>query len=139
MELKFAFLAEAAKVEESGIFSVIGGGFDVLRNAGPFPAKKRTMSLLGRLELTDAECRTQHELVVELIGPDGRTLPSEIRLRFIPFKEGEQVDPKTWITVGLDYRDVTFPDPGEYTFRVSVGPQALGDVRLQVVAEEKET
>jgi hypothetical protein len=138
MKLEYAFLADAAKVEENGLFSVLGGGFDILREAGKFPATKPAMVLLARIMVAPEECEKRHELLVQLVAPDGQTVLPEMRVPFVPFPEVEKPDPKNWITVALHYRDVTFPAPGEYHFRLSVGPTHLGQVRLEVIAKESE-
>jgi hypothetical protein len=136
MELEFAFLADAAKVEQNGIFNVLGGGFDVLRNTSTFPATKPVMVLLAKIKVTAEECKREHELLAELVAPDGAAIHPPIRARYAPSPNVGKPRPNSWIAVAFTYHNATFPAPGEYQFRLSVGDSPLGQVRLDVIAKE---
>ncbi len=132
MKLEFAFLADAVKVQDNGVFDILGGGFDVLKGATTFPAVKPTVYLLGRVSLTKEESKLRHELVVEIIGPNKQPVSPRIRVWFGAFVDCPSWG--CWATVSLHYQDLSFPEPGEYQFRFSVGGNHLGQIRLEVIA-----
>lgn len=73
MQLQYAFCARFAETGDKGTFSVIGGGINILR-IPVLPATIPTLSVIVRLVFTIEECDRQHELTVELLGPDGQQL-----------------------------------------------------------------
>ena len=70
MKLEFAFLADAVDIRNDGQFSVVGGGFDLLR-ARSFPAMKYAMALVGRVVFEPVEMDKNYLMLCEIIGPDG--------------------------------------------------------------------
>ena len=126
MKLDFAFLADAATITDDGLFAVVGGGFDLLR-AESFPAIKSAMALVGRVDFEASEIGQTYHLHGELIGPGGIILEPDLWPQLKP-----PTDPPRgkWITICFNYQGVSFPTSGDYSVRLSVAHQVLGQVQL---------
>ncbi len=135
MKLEFAFLADAATILNDGLFDVIGGGFDVVLGKA-FPATKHAMVLIGRIQFSPEECGKEFELLGEIVDHDGNGIFPELRGTVTARPHPRNPKRTNWMTVCLNCQAVTFPVPGEYFFRLSVDKQFLGQVGIEVVAEE---
>lgn len=132
MELGFAFLADAATVPENGMFDVIGGGFDVL-TGNQLPAIKHAMVLIGRIVFEAHECGKEYELHGEIVGPNGEIVPPHMRVSFVAPPHPRHKERPNWMTVCLNYQGVSFPMAGDYSFKLTVENQSIGEVTLEVV------
>jgi hypothetical protein len=132
MKLDFAFLADAATISENGLFAVVGGGVDVLTPQG-FPAIKYAMALVGRIVFEAQECGKTYLLHGEIVGPGETILPPDMWLSLEPFSHPRDPQGENWITICLNYQGVTFPAPGSYFIRLSVGSEVLGRVKIEVL------
>lgn len=132
MKLEFAFLADAATMQDNGLFAVVGGGFDVLTGE-VFPATKYAMALIGRVRLEPDECGKPHKIHAEIIAPDGQVVPPDLWISF--HQPGHPRDAKrsNTTTFCFNYQGARFPTPGDYVFRLSDGTQTIGQVILEVV------
>ena len=138
MKLDFAFLADAATIANDGLFAVVGGGFDLVW-AGGFPATKSAMALVGRVVFEASEFGTTHQLHGEIIGPDGIVIPPDMWLSINPIPHRSDPQRQNWMTICLNYQGVTFPTPGDYSIRLSIGSQILGQVTIEVVPKGDQT
>ena len=115
-DVDFAFLADAAEARPGQKFHVLGGG--VSRIGGPeFPVRHPHLSLVVGLLVTDAELGRGHELQFVILGPDGRELSgggAEIMAQGPPDGR-DQI-----ITFSLDFWNLTFPEPGDYSIRILI-------------------
>jgi hypothetical protein len=133
MKLQFAFLADAAALTTEGAFAVVGGGFDVLKSQ-KFPAVKAAMSLVGRFLFEPDEMGKPCHVHVEIVGPDDKVIPPDLWLDFKPVPHPRHEIRANWMTFSAYFEAVTFPTPGDYQFRLSMGQQVFGQVALEVVA-----
>ncbi len=138
MKLAFAFLADAATITEDGCFAVVGGGFDVLQTQG-FPAVKPALALVGRVVFEAGEFGKTYLLHGAIVGPGGGAIPPDLWLSIKPFPHPRDPNRANWTTICLNYQGVTFPTPGEYVFRLSIGKQVLGQVTLEVLPLKGQT
>jgi hypothetical protein len=138
MKLAFAFLADAASSLPNGTFDVIGGGFDLMK-ATSFPATKHAMALVGRILFEPAECGKQYDFFGELVDQNGNPIFPKMHASFTASPHPRYADRSNWMTVFLNCQGVTFPTPGDYFFRLSVGSQPIGQVIIEVYPEENPT
>jgi hypothetical protein len=132
MKLAFAFLADAADIRNDGQFSVVGGGFDMLR-ASSFPAVKYAMALVGRVEFEPAEINKSYSLHSEIIGPNGIAIPPDLWLTLKPFTNPVAPNRPNWTTICFNYQGVSFPTPGDYFLRLSIDKMILDQVTISVL------
>jgi hypothetical protein len=97
MKLQFAFLADAATIQDNGLFAVVGGGFDVIQVA-QFPTVKHAMVLVGRVHFAKEEIGKTYNLHVEIIGPDGKSVPPEMWMLLKPFAHPRHEERGNWLT-----------------------------------------
>jgi hypothetical protein len=132
MKLEFAFLCEAAKLAADGVMYVLHGGFDIL-HASDFPATMPRMVLIARVLVDKAECGQPHHLVAEMVDPNGDVLPVEMKVDFVPHGHPIHLERRNRWTFDLNYLDLSFPQAGDYTFRLSVDGAPIGETNLLVV------
>ncbi len=132
MKLEFAFLADAATVQDNGLFAVVGGGFDVLVGE-QFPATKYAMVFIGRLRLEPEDCGKHYEIHAEIVAPDGQVVPPDLWISFDAPPHPRDPKRSNTTTFCFNYQGVRFPAPGDYAFRLSDGMQTIGQVILEVV------
>jgi hypothetical protein len=134
MKLDFAFLADAATVQDNGMFAVIGGGFDILRGT-QFPATKHAMALVGRVRFGPDEWGKNYKIHAEIVAPDGQIIPPDLWISFDPSPHPRDLTRSNTTTFCFNYQGVQFPSPGDYVLRLSDGSQTIGQVVLEVVPE----
>lgn len=117
-EIDFAFLADAADARPGQKFNVLGGG--VTRIGGPtFPLVHPHLALVIGMTVAATELGQDHELRFVLLSPGGAELSrAEAQIRADGFASGAGDTP---VTFALDLWNLTFAEPGEYSFRVMVG------------------
>ncbi len=138
MKLEFAFLADAVDIRNDGQFSVVGGGFDLLR-APSFPAMKYAMALVGRVVFEPVEMDKNYLMLCEIIGPDGTTIPPALYLSMKPFSHPIGPNRSNWMTFCFNYQGVQFPTPGDYFLRLSIDKEILGQVSISVLLQGDQT
>jgi hypothetical protein len=137
MELDFAFFADAAHMHEDGLFSVLRGGIDFIP-ARAFPATQGVLVLIVRLRTRPEEWNRNHELLVQIVGPNGEALASSItNVPFVPPPNVRHPDRTNVMTFSLNYFNNTFPEAGDYTFRFSVDGVPIGSTVLALVRSEE--
>ena len=132
MELEYAFCANYAETGEAGTVSVIGAGINVLRVA-TLPAQLRTLYVIARVTFTPAERDRQHELVVDLIGPNGERLsgwPLVALLR--PAAQAELPEVPSAATCITALTAPVFTHDGEHRFQFSAAGKVLGSTSFWV-------
>jgi hypothetical protein len=132
MELDFSLFANAAEVGEDGRLSLLSGGFNALK-ALSFPATRSGLSLIVRLSAAPNECGVEHTFRCELRGPDGLKYDPDLESRFTIKPHPINPEKKNWTILVFSYAVISFPRPGEYTFRIIVDGEPVGEDALDVL------
>jgi hypothetical protein len=136
MKLEFAFLADAATLQDNGLFAVVSGGFDVVES-DEFPATKHAMALVGRVRFDASECGKSYSIKAEIVDPDGRTLGPDLApvltIQFHQFAHPRDPKRSNVTTFCFNYQGVRFPVPGDYAIRLSEESQVIGQVKVEVI------
>ena len=115
-EIDFAFLADAAETQPGQKFHVLGGG--ITRIGGrTFPLRHPHLALVVGLLVTAPETEREHELRIVLLDPDGARSPAR------PAASSARGHPDgrdAILTFSIDLWNLTFPSPGDYSFRILV-------------------
>ncbi len=115
-EIDFAFLADAAETVPGQKFHVLGGGIN--RLGGPqFPLRHPHLALVVSLVVTAPELDREHEIRFILLDPDGGEVAGATSTLVA---RGEPAGRDTMLTFSVDLWNLTFPAPGDYTFRILV-------------------
>jgi uncharacterized protein DUF6941 len=115
-DVEFAFLADAAETPPGQKFHVLGGG--VTRIGGPgFPLRHPHIALVICLAVTVPEFNREHEVRIVLLDPDGHEI-SSARGAVVAQGSGDGRD--TQVTFSVDLWSISFPAPGDYSFRILV-------------------
>jgi len=134
-EIDFAFLADAAETQPGHKFHVLGGG--ITRIGGQtFPLRHPHLALVVGLLVTSPETEREHELRIVLLDPDG----AEVTGATGSLVAHGQPDARDAIlTFSIDLWNLTFPTPGDYSFRILVNGserKRLGLVLVRPPASE---
>ena len=115
-DIDFAFLADAAETQPGQKFHVLGGG--ITRIGGrTFPLRHPHVALVVGLLVTAPETDREHELRIVLLDPDGHEVTGatgSLQARGHP--DGRDAI----LTFSIDLWNLTFPSPGDYSFRILV-------------------
>jgi len=115
-EIDYAFLADAAQTAAGQKFHVIGGG--VNRIAGrTFPLRHPHLALVVGLLVTAPETDQQHEIRFVLLDPDGKEVAGA-KGHLVAHGQSDARD--ATMTFSIDLWNLTFPAPGDYSFRLLV-------------------
>src|SRR5262245_12421140 len=129
MKLEFAFLADAATLQDNGLFAVVSGGFDVI-DSDQFPAIKHAMALVGRLRSDPNEGGKTFTIEAEMVDSAGNVVRSEfvpaLTAQFYQFPHPRDANRSNVTTFCFNYQGARFPEPGIYTIRLSEETQVLG-------------
>jgi hypothetical protein len=115
-DIDFAFLADAAETVPGQKFHVLGGG--VARIGGRrFPLRHPHLALVIGLQVTAPETDREHEIRFVLLDPDG----GEVAGATGSLVARSQRDARDAVlTFSIDLWNLTFPAPGDYSFRILV-------------------
>jgi hypothetical protein len=109
-EIDFAFLADSAETQPGHKFHVLGGG--ITRIGGrTFPLRHPHLALVVGLLVTAPETEREHELRIVLLDPDGAEVTGAT---------GHPDGRDAILTFSIDLWNLTFPSPGDYSFRILV-------------------
>lgn len=138
MELQYAICARYAEVTPDGFFAVFGGGIDSIQ-LNQLPGAVPMMSLLIRLTARTEELQEEHRLRGDLFSPREERQPLEVDFplptNLSPGRQNlnsEQPHRPISFNCALSLTNLTFPEAGEYTFRISLDGRQLGNIGLFV-------
>ena len=115
-DIDFAFLADAAETVPGQKFHVLGGG--IARIGGRrFPLRHPHLALVIGLAVTAPETEREHEIRFVLLDPDGGEVAGATgSLVARSQRDGRDAT----LTFSIDLWNLTFPSPGDYSFRILV-------------------
>ncbi len=115
-DIEYAFLADSAETVPGQKFHVLGGG--ISRIAGrSFPLTHPHIALVVGLMVTAPELEREHEIRFVLLDPDGHEVTGATG-NLVARGHGDGRD--TIVTFSVDLWSLTFPSPGDYSFRILV-------------------
>lgn len=115
-EIDYAFLADSAETQPGQKFHVLGGG--ITRIGGPtFPLRHPHLALVVGLLVTAPETQREHELRIVLLDPDGHEVTGATGSLVA---KGQPDGRDAILTFSIDLWNLTFPAPGDYSFRILV-------------------
>ncbi len=115
-EIDFAFLADAAETQPGHKFHVLGGG--ITRIGGrTFPLRHPHLALVVGLMVTAPETHREHDLRIVLLDPDGHEVTGATGSLVA---QGHPDGRDAILTFSIDLWNLTFPAPGDYSFRILV-------------------
>jgi hypothetical protein len=131
-DIDYAFLADAAQTAPGQKFHVIGGG--VSRIGGQtFPLRHPHVALVVGLRVTAPETERPHEIRFVLLDPDGAEVAGATGTLVA---HGTTDARDSTLTFSIDLWNLTFPAPGDYSFRLLVNGSERKRLPLVVVTLE---
>jgi hypothetical protein len=128
-DIDYAFLADAAQTMPGQKFHILGGG--ITRIGGrSFPLRHPHLALVVGLLVTAPETERPHEIRFVLLDPDGREVAGATGSLTAHGQTGGR---DATLTFAIDLWNLTFPAPGDYSFRVLVNGSERKRVPLEVV------
>jgi hypothetical protein len=115
-EIEYAFLADAAETPPGQKFHVLGGGVSRI-GAAQFPVRHPHIALVLGLLVTAPEVDREHEIRFVLLDPDGGEI-ADGNGNIVARGTGDGRD--TILTFSIDLWNLTFPSPGDYSFRILI-------------------
>ena len=115
-EIEYAFLADAAESQPGSKFHVLGGGVTRIGGAS-YPLRHPHLALVVGLLVTTTETDREHELKIVLLDPDGGEVAGATGT-LVAHGQGDGRD--SIVTLTIDLWNLSFPKPGDYSFRVLV-------------------
>ena len=131
-EIDFAFLADAAETQPGQKFHVLGGGVSRL-GGRTFPLQHPHLALVLGLLVTAPEVDREHEIRFVLLDPDGAEVAGGAG-RLVARGHGDGRD--ATLTFSIDLWNLTFPAPGDYSFRILVNGSERKRLPLLVSAPD---
>jgi hypothetical protein len=128
MQLSMLLMADYATVDAGGKLNILGS-FDSL-SAQQFPVKHPLMHLVMRFQPELGEYGDTRKLRIVLVDEDGQELFQVSGDFQIPALQKGQVAPALPIIFGI--RDLEFPRPGRYEFRIFVDKEQKDFITLSV-------
>ena len=134
-EIDFAFLADAAETQPGHKFHVLGGG--ITRIGGrTFPLRHPHLALVVGLMVTAPETQREHELRIVLLDPDGHEVTGATGNLVA---QGHPDGRDAILTFSIDLWNLTFPSPGDYSFRILVNGSERKRLGLLLVRPTEST
>lgn len=131
-DIDFAFLADAAETQPGQKFHVLGGG--VSRIGGrTFPLLHPHLALVLGLLVTAAEVDREHEVRFVLLDPDGGEI-ADATGNLVA--RGHTDGRDSVLTFSIDLWNLTFPRPGDYSFRILVNGSERKRLPLLIAAPD---
>jgi hypothetical protein len=115
-EIEYAFLADAAETQPGQKFHVLGGGVSRI-GAPTFPVRHPHIALVLGLMVTAPEIDREHEIRFVLLDPDGGEVAGGTGNLVA---RGHTDGRDAILTFSIDLWNLTFPSPGDYSFRILV-------------------
>jgi hypothetical protein len=117
VELSFAVLADGAVARPDRKLDIYGAGIAQI-NAFRFPAAHPNITLALRVNLTPQELRTDHQLTVDVIDPDGapRMQTMNVTIQSDPVAlAAAQPTENLGIVLVIEIRNLEFASPGDHS------------------------
>jgi hypothetical protein len=115
-EIDFAFLADAAETQPGHKFHVLGGGISRIEGR-TFPLRHPHLALVVGLLVTAPETDRAHDLRIVLLDPDGHEVADASGSLVA---QGHPDGRDAILTFSIDLWNLTFPSPGDHSFRILV-------------------
>src|SRR3954453_3542010 len=128
-EIDYAFLADAAQTTPGQKFHVLGGGVSRITGGG-FPLQHPHLALVVGLRVTTPETDREHEIRFVLLDPDGNEVAGATG-NLVAHRKADARD--STLTFSIDLWNLTFPAPGDYSFRLLVNGSELKRLPSQIV------
>jgi hypothetical protein len=115
-DIEYAFLADAAETPAGQKFHVLGGGISRIGGRS-FPLRHPHIALVLGLLVTATETDREHQIRFVLLDADGGEVAGATG-NLVAHGHGDGRD--SILTFSIDLWNVTFPAPGDYSFRILV-------------------
>jgi hypothetical protein len=129
-DIEYAFLADSAQTTPGQKFHVLGGGVSRITGAA-FPLRHPHLALVVGLRVSRPETDRQHEIQFVLLDPDGGEVAGATG-SLVAHGQADARD--STLTFSIDIWNLTFPAPGDYSFRLLVNGSELKRLPLEIVA-----
>jgi uncharacterized protein DUF6941 len=134
-EIDFAFLADSAQTTPGQKFHVLGGGVSRISGGG-FPLRHPHLALVVGLRVTTPETDREHEIRFVLLDPDGTEVAGATG-NLVAHGQADARD--STLTFSIDLWNLTFPTPGDYSFRLLVNGSEQKRLPLLIVPSGEAT
>lgn len=124
MRLRYALIADFANVTNDGKLNVVGVTDRLY--AYQFPAVHRELYVINSLETDNEDEGATHEIAVQVIDPDGRTL-AEIRGNL------EIAGPKQSLNQIHCFQDLQFVAAGAYQVNIYINGHPVTEMQLELI------
>ena len=138
MNVVFALIADHAEPDATGKLN-IKGVFDRIQ-AFKFPAKHPELCLVMQFEWPSHEFGHKKTLRVPMVGPGGKeiaALEGSMVIGLVDKAKGGP--PKVRLNQIVPFKDLVFPQPGDYAFHIIVQGETKTTVPLEVSKLEPPT
>ena len=135
MELRHAFVADAAQSTPDGKIWVLGGDFDTIF-VPKFPVMHPAMALVLKITMQPLECDREHQLRIELVDDDGKKVHDPIQLSFHAQPDPRHPHRPVGVGMVLNFQNLRFEGPGNNSFHILVDDIELGRVPLYLVRRD---
>jgi hypothetical protein len=129
-DIEYAFLADSAQTTPGQKFHVLGGGVSRITGAA-FPLRHPHLALVVGLRVSRPETDREHEIRFVLLDPDGGEVAGATG-SLVAHGQADVRD--TTLTFSIDIWNLTFPTPGDYSFRLLVNGSEQKRLPLEIVA-----
>ena len=129
--VEFAILADAVQAVRGKLF-ILGGGWDTLF-VRSFPAQHHALGIALRLRVPWAAAGTTLSLTIDLENEDGTSILGDRKLRheFVTRQpDGVPQGSDLGIVRAFTFNNVPLPNPGSYSFVISIDDQELHRLRF---------
>jgi hypothetical protein len=128
-EIDYAFLADSAQTTPGQKFHVLGGGVTRISGSG-FPLRHPHLALVVGLRVGSTEAEREHEIRFVLVDPRG----TEVAGATGSLVAHRPIDARdSTLTFSIDIWNLTFPAPGDYSFRLLVNGSESKRLPLSIV------
>ena len=128
-DIEYAFLADSAQTTPGQKFHVLGGGVTRITGAA-FPLRHPHLALVVGLRVSRPETDREHEIRFVLLDPDGGEV-ADATGSLVAHGQADVRD--STLTFSIDIWNLTFPSPGDYSFRLLVNGSELKRLPLEIV------
>lgn len=128
-EIDYAFLADAAQTTPGQKFHVLGGGVSRI-TGNAFPLHHPHLALVVGLRVPSPETDREHEIRFALLDPKGGEVAGATG-NLVAHGQADARD--SALTFSIDLWNLTFPTPGDYSFRLLVNGSELKRLPLTIV------